>query len=295
MNDAQLRSFVEIARSKSINKAAANLYMAPSALRKQLDSLEREVGASSVVRGKTGAELTDGGKTFLDCAQLILETFARGCLEAREAQLACGKLIYLLGTSGQITRLGLLRRAGVILCRDTPRCGWRLPRATKTWERSHPTTFSAPATRSSPWPKRPSCARSPCPATSPAITGSPARAPSGWQNTQRVSASIYLPERPLADELPGNLAAELARLGAEVRHHGTGNDKSRCVMELIAGSHVGISVGPYTMLPESYRSVPLEWPGYPLTLRRTRGASPESQVLMEFFAAHYGGAIEPVG
>ena len=89
MNDAQLRSFVEIARSKSINKAAANLYMAPSALRKQLDSLEREVGASLVVRGKTGAELTGGGKAFLDCARLILATFARGCPEAREAQLAC--------------------------------------------------------------------------------------------------------------------------------------------------------------------------------------------------------------
>lgn len=107
--------------------------------------------------------------------------------------------------------------------------------------------------------------------------------------------AAYLPERPLADELPGDLTAELSQLGAEARYHGTGNDKGRCVMELIAGSHVGVSVGPYAMLPESYRGVPLEWPGYPLTLWRTCGASPESHTLMEFFAAHYGGAIEPVG
>ena len=293
MSDAQLRSFVEIARSKSINKAAANLYMAPSALRKQLDSLEREVGASLVVRGKTGAELTDGGKTFLDCAQLILETFARGCLEAREAQLACGKLIYLLGTSGQITGSGFYDALASFSAGH--------PSVRVEVAQSHENLGTIPPDYLlGPRDQKFAVAEKTVLRTVPLSCNLPRDhrlASTGTVRLQDLAGErvIYLPERPLADELPGNLAAELARLGAEVRHHGTGNDKSRCVMELIAGSHVGISVGPYTMLPESYRSVPLEWPGYPLTLWRTRGASPESQVLMEFFAAHYGGVIEPVG
>ena len=287
MNDAQLRSFVEIARSKSINKAAANLYMAPSALRKQLDSLEREVGASLVVRGKTGAELTDGGKTFLDCAQLILETFARGCLEA---QLACGKLIYLLGTSGQITGSGFYDALASFSAGH--------PSVRVEVAQSHENLGTIPPDYLlGPRDQKFAVAEKTVLRTVPLSCNLPRDhrlASTGTVRLQDLAGErvIYPPERPLADELPGNLAAELARLGAEVRHHGTGNDKSHS-----HGAICGRTWAPRgpTMLSELDRSVPLEWPGNPLTLWRTRGASPESQVPMEFFAAHYGGAIEPVG
>ncbi len=64
MNLKYLTSFLTVAEEGSINMAAARLFISPSALMKQINSVEEEVGAALLVRGKKGVQLTEAGKVF---------------------------------------------------------------------------------------------------------------------------------------------------------------------------------------------------------------------------------------
>ncbi len=72
MNFAQLLYFVEVAKTSSLNKAAKNLYITPSALSFALDSLEKELGTNLLQRTRSGSTLTASGQNFLIDALTIL-------------------------------------------------------------------------------------------------------------------------------------------------------------------------------------------------------------------------------
>ncbi|MBQ9662794.1 MAG: LysR family transcriptional regulator [Oscillospiraceae bacterium] len=64
MNKKYLISFMTVVEEGSINMAASRLFISPSALMKQVNSVEEEVGATLLLRGKKGVELTEAGEIF---------------------------------------------------------------------------------------------------------------------------------------------------------------------------------------------------------------------------------------
>ena len=90
---AQLTSFVEIARTGNLSRAAEALFVTQPALTSRLQVLERELGSELFVRTRRGMRLTEAGKAFLPFAVRSLETVAEGRrLVAEIAQGGAGEL-----------------------------------------------------------------------------------------------------------------------------------------------------------------------------------------------------------
>jgi len=58
MNDKQLQSFIVVAKLGSFSKAADELFLSKQALKKQIDSLERELCFTLFIRSAQGMTLT---------------------------------------------------------------------------------------------------------------------------------------------------------------------------------------------------------------------------------------------
>jgi LysR family nitrogen assimilation transcriptional regulator len=76
----QLEYFVQIARQHGFSRAAAHLYVAQSALSRQMTLLERELGVSLLLRTGRGVQLTEAGEIFLARAESII----RQCRQVRQ-------------------------------------------------------------------------------------------------------------------------------------------------------------------------------------------------------------------
>lgn len=72
-----LRAFVEVARSASFKRAAAALHLSPSALSRQIQRLEEQLGTPLFVRQNPGVELTDAGRRYLEKVGPLLRELAR--------------------------------------------------------------------------------------------------------------------------------------------------------------------------------------------------------------------------
>ena len=70
---------VEIAKTKSINKASENLYISQPNLSRTIVKLEEELGFKIFIRSKQGIELTMEGKEFLYYAESMLEEYDHIC------------------------------------------------------------------------------------------------------------------------------------------------------------------------------------------------------------------------
>ncbi len=79
----RLVALQEVARCGSLSAAAACLSYTTSAVSQQITSLERDVGATLLVRGPSGARLTPAGARLIDHADTIL-----GAIAAAERDLA---------------------------------------------------------------------------------------------------------------------------------------------------------------------------------------------------------------
>jgi LysR family nitrogen assimilation transcriptional regulator len=75
MDIRQLEYFVQIATLGGFNRASARLYIAQSALSRQIKMLEEELGVSLFVRKKLGIELTMAGKLLLERSAVLLHHF----------------------------------------------------------------------------------------------------------------------------------------------------------------------------------------------------------------------------
>lgn len=76
-----VRYFTVVAAHEHFGRAAAELHVAQPALSRQIQRLERHLGARLLDRTPRGARLTDAGRTFLPRAQALLRA-------ARDAELA---------------------------------------------------------------------------------------------------------------------------------------------------------------------------------------------------------------
>lgn len=72
MDNTALRYFLEVARSGSLSKASERLYVAVSALSRQIAKLEEEVGAALFERRPRGMVLSDAGRLLAAYAQRSL-------------------------------------------------------------------------------------------------------------------------------------------------------------------------------------------------------------------------------
>lgn len=72
MNDKQLKSLIKIAEVGSFSKAEEDLYLSKQAIKKQIDSLEEEIGFSLLVRSRQGISLTPAGEEFCLGAKKLL-------------------------------------------------------------------------------------------------------------------------------------------------------------------------------------------------------------------------------
>jgi len=85
--EPRLRAFAAVAREGSFSRAAERLYVSQPAISKHVASLERELGARLLERGRRGASLTPAGELLAEYvlrAEALLAN-ARRALEARGA------------------------------------------------------------------------------------------------------------------------------------------------------------------------------------------------------------------
>jgi DNA-binding transcriptional LysR family regulator len=87
----QLRSFLSVVQEGSLHRAAARLHLSQSALSRQMQALEDELGGKLLERSSTGVRATNAGhalagkmRTFLagyDAAMLEVRRLVRGQAE----------------------------------------------------------------------------------------------------------------------------------------------------------------------------------------------------------------------
>ena len=70
-----LRTIVAVAHHRSFTKAAEELFLAQSAISRQLSRLEAEIGIQIFRRSSRSVELTEEGKVILDHAKRVLAEF----------------------------------------------------------------------------------------------------------------------------------------------------------------------------------------------------------------------------
>ncbi|TDL71127.1 LysR family transcriptional regulator [Rhodococcus qingshengii] len=72
MNILQLEYVIEVAKTKSLIKAAENLHLSPSGISKAISNLESELQMKIFNRSRLGAELTEEGEFIVSKAQEIM-------------------------------------------------------------------------------------------------------------------------------------------------------------------------------------------------------------------------------
>ena len=107
MDIEALRHFLVLAESESVSQAARKLYMAQSALSKQLKALEKECGALLIERDYHNFRLTEGGRLLAERAVKIVELTDTAVDEVRSAETGEGGTLNIAVTPSLAT--GILR------------------------------------------------------------------------------------------------------------------------------------------------------------------------------------------
>lgn len=97
MNE-QLNTFIQVTESGSFSKAAENLFVSPTAVMKQMNLLEKQVGVPLLIRTNHGIGLTEAGKSFYKDAAFMLQYFQESLMRTRHAARA-NQLVIRVGTS----------------------------------------------------------------------------------------------------------------------------------------------------------------------------------------------------
>ncbi|WP_223277278.1 LysR family transcriptional regulator [Cupriavidus metallidurans] len=115
----QLRYFVEIVDAGNFSLAAERLFIAQSALSRQIRDMEATLQVELLVRKPRHVEPTAAGQAFYESARRILSDLAGAAVQARQVQ------------RGGADAIRLLHSSSVVL---TPqRCGWL-----HRWQSDHP-------------------------------------------------------------------------------------------------------------------------------------------------------------
>lgn len=83
MYNPLLDTFIACAKWKSFNKAAAHLYISPTAVMKQINTLEKDIGFTLFERTPQGLVLTRAGESFYKDALMIIDYAEKAIASAR--------------------------------------------------------------------------------------------------------------------------------------------------------------------------------------------------------------------
>ncbi len=99
MVNPQVKIFMAVAESGSFSKAPEKLFVTPTAIMKQINTLEDRLGISLFVRTNHGLKLTAAGESFLQDAKYMAEYSVRAIEKAREIDGRENQKIIRVGTS----------------------------------------------------------------------------------------------------------------------------------------------------------------------------------------------------
>lgn len=98
MYDPALETFIAVADFGSFTKAAENLYISPTAVMKQMNTLENRLDLKLINRSSSGVTLTTAGKLIYRDAKFIIDYTKKSISEARNAAHA-HDTTFCVGTS----------------------------------------------------------------------------------------------------------------------------------------------------------------------------------------------------
>ena len=98
MYNSQLETFIQVADAGSFSKAAQNLFITSTAVIKQINLLEANLGLQLFIRTHRGIILTEAGKSFYKDAKYIIQYAKDSLVRARNAARSSENIIRI-GTS----------------------------------------------------------------------------------------------------------------------------------------------------------------------------------------------------
>lgn len=99
MISTQLLTFITVAKVGSFSKAADALYISPTAVMKQIDTLEKRLGVTLFRRTNQGLNLTEAGASVLNDAKYLADYASRAEEKAREIDRKENQRSIRIGTS----------------------------------------------------------------------------------------------------------------------------------------------------------------------------------------------------
>ncbi len=111
----QFKYYLAIVDAGSLSRAAQHLYVAQSALSKQIAELEAELGVKLLVRSRTGVVMTEPGKVFYEYAQGITKQIvdAQAAVHLSSDSVTGSVVVALPQSTTAMLALPLLRAAGL--------------------------------------------------------------------------------------------------------------------------------------------------------------------------------------
>lgn len=111
MNLLHMKYAVEVANTRSINKAAETLYVGQSALSRAIKELESSLGTKLFERSPKGVSLTPAGELFIRYAKTVLEQvddleamFKGGSVEKKRFSLAATRASYVAAAFAEFSK-----------------------------------------------------------------------------------------------------------------------------------------------------------------------------------------------
>lgn len=93
MLDRRVETFLQVAESGSLSKAAEALLLSAVSVKKQMDGLEAFVGTQLLVRNSQGISLTPAGEVFLERAQKLAFLSERALAQVRSTASASAETV----------------------------------------------------------------------------------------------------------------------------------------------------------------------------------------------------------
>ncbi len=118
MYNRLLDTFITVADSGSINKAASVLFTTPTSVMNQLNTLERHLGLRLVNRTNHGVVLTHAGESIYKDAKMII-TFSYDALKRARANQETGRIDIRIGTS-MLNQCASLTKIWIDINNQTP-------------------------------------------------------------------------------------------------------------------------------------------------------------------------------
>ncbi len=93
MYDKQLLTFIQVAETGSLSRAAEKLYLTGAAVMKQMNALEHRLGVTLIERSNQGVQLTEAGRYIYAEAKRLVAASDAAVEHARKLQLRSARTI----------------------------------------------------------------------------------------------------------------------------------------------------------------------------------------------------------